>query len=53
MTFDFMKHRGLATIFSAVLLAGSIFFLTTRGLNFGIDFTGGTLVELGLSLIHI
>ena len=47
--FDFMRRRRFAYIFSAVLLLGAVFCLATRGLNFGIDFTGGTLVELGYS----
>jgi preprotein translocase subunit SecF len=34
-------------VFSLVLLVVSIGSLATRGLNFGIDFTGGTLVEVG------
>ena len=31
---------------SAVLLIGSIYLTATRGLNFGIDFTGGTVIEI-------
>ncbi len=42
----FMKARGIAFVFSAFLLLGSLFALATNGLNFGIDFTGGTLVEV-------
>ncbi len=45
--FDFMGHRLPAYLFSGVLLLGSVAGLVTKGLNFGIDFTGGTLVELG------
>ena len=44
---DFMSHRKLAYAFSGLLLLGSVFALVMNGLNFGIDFTGGTLVELG------
>ena len=44
--FDFLKHRKFAFVLSAVLLAVSIYALSTNGLKFGIDFTGGTLVEL-------
>jgi preprotein translocase subunit SecF len=47
--FDFMGKRKLALIFSATLLLISIGSLATRGLNFGLDFTGGTLIELGYS----
>lgn len=46
LTFDFMKLRKVAMIFSAVLLIVSIASLAVRGLNFGLDFTGGTLLEV-------
>jgi len=46
-TYDFMSKRKLALVFSAVLILISIGSLATRGLNFGIDFTGGTLIEVG------
>jgi len=45
-TFDFMGKRTMAVIFSAILLLVSLGSLATRGLNFGLDFTGGTLIEL-------
>jgi preprotein translocase subunit SecF len=45
-TFDFMGRRTMAVIFSATLLLISLGSLMTRGLNFGLDFTGGTLIEL-------
>ena len=44
--FDFLKYRSIAFVLSALLLAVSIYALATNGLKFGIDFTGGTLVEL-------
>lgn len=47
--FDFMARRKLAYLFSGILLLGSVVSLVTNELNFGIDFTGGTLVELGYS----
>ena len=43
---DFMGWRKIALIFSAVLLLASLGALLARGLNFGLDFTGGTLVEV-------
>lgn len=45
--FDFMRRRRVAVMFSAALLAVSVLSLAFRGLEFGIDFTGGTLVEVG------
>ena len=45
--FNFMGRRKMAYVFSAALIATSIFGLMANGLNLGIDFTGGTLVELG------
>lgn len=44
---DFMGKRKIALVVSALLILFSIGSLATRGLNFGIDFTGGTLVEVG------
>ena len=44
---DFVCKRKIALIFSAVLLIVSIASLGLQGLKFGIDFTGGTLIELG------
>ncbi|MGB1882294.1 MAG: protein translocase subunit SecF, partial [Gammaproteobacteria bacterium] len=45
--FDFMGKARLAVVVSLILVLGSISSLALQGLNFGIDFTGGTLVELG------
>jgi len=41
---DFMGMRKYALIFSLTLVTLSLFSLFTRGLNFGLDFTGGTVV---------
>ncbi|GJL79196.1 MAG: protein-export membrane protein SecF [Nitrospinaceae bacterium] len=44
---DFMGKRGTALIFSVVLiLAGLISVVMHGGLKFGIDFSGGTLIQL-------
>ena len=43
---DFMGQRKIAFALSASLMAISIFVLATRGLNFGLDFTGGMLIEV-------
>tara|TARA_B100001146_G_scaffold113869_1_gene100349 strand:+ start:954 stop:1958 length:1005 start_codon:yes stop_codon:yes gene_type:complete len=44
--FDFLGKRRLAGMISLALIAVGIASLLVRGLNFGIDFTGGTLVEV-------
>lgn len=43
---NFMKYRRLALLGSALLVLLSLVLLVTRGLNFGIDFTGGMLLQL-------
>lgn len=43
---DFIGKRFLAFALSALILLGSIYLTSTRGLNFGIDFTGGTVIEI-------
>ena len=44
--FNFMSKRKIAAVFSVLLLLSSITSLLMQGLNFGIDFTGGTMIEL-------
>ena len=44
--FNFMSKRKIAAVFSVLLILASIGSLVTQGLNFGIDFTGGTMIEL-------
>ena len=45
-TFYFNKYYKLANILSLVLIIISVIFLIFKGLNFGVDFKGGTLIEL-------
>jgi preprotein translocase subunit SecF len=44
---NFIGNRNIALIFSSVLMIISIGSLAVRGLQMGIDFTGGTLIEVG------
>jgi len=41
----FMRHALVFNIISALTFLAAVFFLVTRGLNFSIEFTGGTAVE--------
>ena len=43
---NFLGKRKIAMVFSLILIVISLASLATRGLTFGIDFTGGTLVEV-------
>ncbi|RZO03844.1 MAG: protein translocase subunit SecF [SAR92 clade bacterium] len=45
--YDFMKYRKYALIFSLVMLVVSIWSLATKGLVLGLDFSGGTQIEVG------
>ena len=44
---DFMGVRKVALTISMVLVLGSVVSILVRGLNFGLDFSGGTLIEVG------
>ncbi|NCF20422.1 MAG: protein translocase subunit SecF [Haliea sp.] len=43
---DFMGKRLIAFVLSGILIASSIVILATVDLNYGLDFTGGTLIEV-------
>jgi len=46
-SYDFLNNRKRAYIFSALLLLVGIFFLVVHhGLSYGVDFTGGTLMQV-------
>ena len=45
--YDFMAFRKIAVVCSAVLLSVSIWSLSVQGLVLGIDFSGGTQIEVG------
>jgi preprotein translocase subunit SecF len=42
----FMSFGRLTTAISLITFILAVFFLATRGLNFGVDFTGGTVMEV-------
>ena len=44
---DFMGKRKVAIVISSILFVLSVASLSTKGLNLGLDFSGGTLIELG------
>lgn len=45
----FMKFRMVAFAFSILLSAACIFTIATKGFNWGLDFTGGTVIETQFS----
>jgi preprotein translocase subunit SecF len=46
-TVSFMKYRKFAMVFSVLLMMAAVYSLAVNKLNFGLDFTGGTLIEVG------
>jgi Preprotein translocase subunit SecF len=50
---SFNKYYNKFNILSVALVITSLLFLIFKGLNFGIDFKGGTLIELRSSDIKI
>src|SRR5260221_1359096 len=43
----FMQHALAFNVISLITFLAAVFFLAHRGLNFSIEFTGGTLIEVG------
>lgn len=46
---DFMKYKMPALILSLVLVIASLISLSVKGLNLGLDFTGGTVIEVAFN----
>lgn len=46
--FSFIKHRKIYYTVSVVILVIGLAFGLVRGLNYGIDFTGGTMVQIDM-----
>ena len=46
-TIPFMRYALVFNLISLATFLAAIFFLATKGLNFSIEFTGGTLIEVG------
>jgi len=46
---DFMKHRKAALMLSLLCIAASLGLIFVKGLNLGIDFTGGNVVQVEFS----
>ncbi|EAV46860.1 protein export protein SecF [Methylophilales bacterium HTCC2181] len=42
----FMKYRGISAVISTLIFVLAIAFLSIKGLNLGVDFTGGTIMEV-------
>ena len=43
----FMRHALVFNVISFLTFAAAVFFLVTRGLHLSIEFTGGTVLEVG------
>lgn len=46
---NFMRFKWPALMFSAALVLGSLGLLAVKGINWGLDFTGGTVIEAGFA----
>ena len=43
---DFLRWKLFAIVASLLMISASVFFLSTRGLNLGVDFIGGQLIRV-------
>src|SRR5881296_820876 len=45
-TIPFMRHALIFNVISLITFIAAVFFLVHRGLNYSIEFTGGTVIEV-------
>lgn len=45
-TYNFLKYKTLFIYISLILFLSSVFFFAFKGLNYGVDFKGGTVIEM-------
>ena len=45
-TYNFLKYKSLFISISLILFLSSVFFFAFKGLNYGVDFKGGTVIEM-------
>ena len=45
-TIPFMRYALIFNVISLITFIAAVFFLATKGLNYSIEFTGGTLMEV-------
>src|SRR5690242_19427485 len=46
-TIPFMRYALVFNVISLITFLAAVFFLAHRGLNYSVEFTGGTLIEVG------
>src|SRR5882672_4919413 len=46
-TIPFMRHALIFNVISLITFLAAVFFLVHKGLNFSVEFTGGTIIEVG------
>jgi len=44
--FNFLKYKNFFLLLSFILILASIILVFTKGLDFGVDFKGGTTIEI-------
>ncbi|MGI5309029.1 protein translocase subunit SecF [Rheinheimera sp. WS51] len=44
---NFMRFKWTAIVLSSIMLIASVVSISTKGINWGLDFTGGTVIEAG------